>query len=180
MNKHITTIVLLVCLAVPATAVAKPTQNDRRNAAQECREERGDTAAEREAFRQFYGTNKNKRNAFGKCVSRRAKDEESERRSARSNAVKECREEHPRGQGKPEQGQANAFGKCVSEKAKQKQAEADRRDQEQIERRHNAAKECDEERGETAESRQAFAEQYGTNRNNRNAFGKCVSQHARN
>jgi hypothetical protein len=179
MTKRIATIVLLGSIAFPGAALAKPNQNDRSNAAQECREERGTTPESREAFRQRYGTNKNKRNAFGKCVSRRAEDEEAERRSARSQAVEECRAEHPRGQGKPEKGQANAFGKCVSEKARQKRAEADQRDQEQIERRHNAAKQCDEERGETAESRQAFADKYGTNRNKRNAFGKCVSQHAR-
>jgi hypothetical protein len=171
-NKHITTIVLLGCLAVPATAAAEPTQNDRKNAAQECRHERGNTPEEREAFRANHG----KRNAFGKCVSKRSKDEESERRGARSEAVEECRRAHPRGQGKPEQGKANLFGKCVSEKAKQKRAEADRRDQEQIERRHNAAKKCDEERGDTAGSRATFVETYG---GKRNAFGKCVSQHAR-
>jgi hypothetical protein len=179
MNKHIATFVLLGCLAAPAQALGEPTQNDRKNAAQECREERGNDQTSREAFRAKYGTNKNGRNAFGKCVSRRAKDEESERRSARSQAVEECRELHPRGQGKPEKGEANAFGKCVSERAKQKREEADQRDQEQIERRHSAAKECDEERGDTEDSREAFAEKYGTNRNNRNAFGKCVSQHAR-
>jgi hypothetical protein len=178
MNKHIATIVLLGSLVVPATAVAEPNQNDRENAAQECRKERGTTPEEREAFRANHGTNKNKRNAFGKCVSKRSKDEESERRRARSEAVEECRKEHPRGQGKPENGQANAFGKCVSAKAKAKRAEADRRDQEQIERRQNAAKECDEERGDTDGSRQAFANKYGTNDNKRNAFGKCVSQNA--
>lgn len=40
----------------------------------------------------------------------------------------------------------------------------------------NAAKACKAERGTTAESREAFAEEYGTNGNGRNAFGKCVSQ----
>jgi hypothetical protein len=116
-NKHITTIVLLGCLAVPATAAAEPTQNDRKNAAQECRHERGNTPEEREAFRANHGTNKNKR-IFGKCVSKRSRDEESERRSARPEAVKDCRERHPRGEGKPEKGQANAFGKCVSQHAR--------------------------------------------------------------
>jgi hypothetical protein len=176
MNKHITTIVLLGFLAIPATAAAEPTQKDRQNAAQECREERGNTSEEREAFRANYGENHNGRNAFGKCVSRRAKDEESERRTARSQAVKDCREEHPRGEGKPEKGEGNAFGKCVSEKAKQKQAEADRRDRKQIERRQNAAKKCDEERGDSPQSRAEFVQNYG---GKRNAFGKCVSQHAR-
>jgi hypothetical protein len=139
MDKHIATFVLLGCLALPAPALAKPNHQDRTNAAQECRQERGTTAETREDFRQRYGENKNGRNAFGKCVSRRANDEEAERRSARSQAVEDCREEHPRGQGRPEEGQANAFGKCVSEKAKQKKAEADRRDRAEIRRRHRAA-----------------------------------------
>jgi hypothetical protein len=40
----------------------------------------------------------------------------------------------------------------------------------------NAAKACKAERGTTAASREAFAEKYGTNATNRNAFGKCVSK----
>ena len=41
------------------------------NAAQDCRAERD---ADRAAFEEKYGTNKNKRNAFGKCVSAKATD----------------------------------------------------------------------------------------------------------
>ena len=43
----------------------------------------------------------------------------------------------------------------------------------------NASRECREERGDTEASREAFAEKYGTNANNKNAFGKCVSQKAK-
>ena len=52
-------------LAVPAVAHAgeKPTGVDRQNAARECRVERGNSAATREAFKVRYGT---KSNAFGK------------------------------------------------------------------------------------------------------------------
>jgi hypothetical protein len=42
----------------------------------------------------------------------------------------------------------------------------------------NAAKECKAERGDTDATRAAFAEQYGTNTNGKNAFGKCVSARA--
>jgi len=42
-----------------------------RNAAQECRAERADDP---EAFKETYGTNANKRNAFGKCVSTKVRD----------------------------------------------------------------------------------------------------------
>ena len=132
--------VLLGTLALPATALAEPNQNDRRQAAQECRTERGNTATTRNAFRQRYGENEKGRHAFRNCRAQRAEDEESERRSARSQAVQECRELHPRGEGKPDnKGEANDFGKCVSERAKQKNAEADRRDREEIKRRHRAA-----------------------------------------
>ena len=64
----------LAALAAPAGAVAaKPSKADKRQAQQECRAERGTTDATREAFRQKYGTNANKKNAFGKCVSQKAK-----------------------------------------------------------------------------------------------------------
>ena len=76
MSKSIATGVALAAaalLAVPSGAIAKPNHGDRVNAAQECRAERGGTDATREAFRVKYGTNANKRNAFGKCVSKAAK-----------------------------------------------------------------------------------------------------------
>jgi hypothetical protein len=171
----------LALLAVPAGAAAKPDKTDRSNAAQECRAERGTTDATREAFAAKYGTNKNKRNAFGKCVSRRALDEEQEGEVAHKNASKECKAEAETlgseafaakyGTGK--QGR-NAHGKCVSKKAKQHEAEADAQDKEQIAERKNAAKTCAAERTEIG--REAFAAKYGTNKNKRNAFGKCVSK----
>jgi len=68
----------LALLAARAGAAAKPTTTDRANAARECRAERGSTDATREAFRAKYGTNKNGRNAFGKCVSGKAKAKEDE------------------------------------------------------------------------------------------------------
>lgn len=70
-------------------------------------------------------------------------------------------------------GKKNAHGKCVSRTAKQNANE----DAEQAkEARQNAAKQCAEERSAGAE---AFRERYGTNANGKNAFGKCVSQKAR-
>jgi hypothetical protein len=61
---------LALVLLVPTSATAKPDKSERdagaRNAAQECKAER---AADLEAFRAEYGTNRNGRNAFGKCVS---------------------------------------------------------------------------------------------------------------
>jgi hypothetical protein len=43
----------------------------------------------------------------------------------------------------------------------------------------NASKACKAERGTTQATRDAFAEKYGTNANNKNAFGKCVSMKAK-
>jgi len=169
-------------LAVPAGAAAdQPTQGDRANAAQECRAERGGSDATREAFRVKYGTNANGRNAFGKCVSTRARDEAQERKRAHVNASKQCKAEAEQlgaeafaakyGSGKKGR---NAHGKCVSATAKQLEAEADAKDREQIAERKSAAKQCAAERKEIGG--EAFAAKYGTNKNKRNAFAKCVSQ----
>ncbi|HEV2774135.1 MAG TPA: hypothetical protein VGV90_00945, partial [Solirubrobacteraceae bacterium] len=144
----------LVALAVaPQGAVAKPTSGDRQNASQECRAERGTTSATREAFKIRYGTNKSKRNAFGKCVSRRASIEERQVRLAVTNAAKECQAERALNPtafaskygtnakvtyGNP----GNAFGKCVSAKARAKKAAADVADATRILQRTDAAKAC--------------------------------------
>jgi hypothetical protein len=184
MKRVIATGAALALLAVPTGAVAKPDDADRSNAAKECKAERGSTPATREAFKAKYGTNKNKKNAFGKCVSQRAKDEEQEGETAHKNAAKECKAEREElgvqafnekyGTNKSKK---NAYGKCVSAKAKEHEAEADAKDQEQIEARKNAAKTCAAERKEIGE--EAFAEKYGTNKNKSNAFGKCVSKTAK-
>ena len=124
-------------LAVPPAGKGKPeksqasSQGAEKNAAKACKAER---AKDSTAFKTKYGKNPNKANAFGKCVSMKAKkakeEEESEQREAKENAAKKCKAErgttaesiakfketyapnHPNG--------ANAFGKCVSKLAKQK------------------------------------------------------------
>ena len=190
MKTKITLALAFAGLAAPAVAVGDtaPTQTDRTNAAQECRTERGTTDATREAFAQRYGTNANKKNAFGKCVSSKSRDEAKERDEATDGAAAACRAE--RGTTAETQkafadkygtnkNKKNAFGKCVSGKSKQLQAEADQEDRQVALARRQAAKDCDTERGETDASRKAFAEKYGTNRNKKNAFGKCVSAKAK-
>jgi hypothetical protein len=82
---------LAAVLLVPAGATAKPDPAKKRAAKQQCEAERGksnlenahgkcakECAAERgrigtEAFAIAYGTNENGRNAFGKCVSAKAR-----------------------------------------------------------------------------------------------------------
>lgn len=172
------------CLALlaPTAAIAKPTGADKSNASRECRAERGTTAATREAFRVRYGTNRSGKNAFGKCVSARARAEERQRDSAVTNAAKACKAERAldpaafaQKYGTNKNG-SNAYGKCVSTKAKQLKADSDAADAAKIKARKSAAKECAAER---ALDRAAFAKKYGTNANGRNAFGKCVSAKAK-
>jgi hypothetical protein len=182
MTRAIATGAALALLALPVGAVAKPTTTDKTNAAKECRAERGSTSASREAFRVKYGTNKNGKNAFGKCVSRRSKSEEAQREGAAKNAAKACKAERDADPAAfaakygTNKNKTNAYGKCVSGKAKQNKAAADAKDAEKIAARKNAAKTCAEERKADPA---AFKAKYGTNKNKSNAFGKCVSKTAK-
>ena len=60
---------LVAALAVPAWAVAASPNGT--NAAKQCKTERAGMGAD--AFKQLYGTNASKSNAFGKCVSSKVK-----------------------------------------------------------------------------------------------------------
>ena len=63
---------LVAALAVPAWATAgSPNAGDRTNAAKQCASERQQMTTD--VFKQTYGTNANKSNAFGKCVSSKVK-----------------------------------------------------------------------------------------------------------
>ena len=95
MHKPVLIIGLVGALALPAVAQATdtPTAADRQSASKECRFERGSTAATREAFSAKYGTNKNKANAFGKCVSAKAREEVKEREDAEGSAAQTCKTE---------------------------------------------------------------------------------------
>ena len=161
MKKITVFIGLALALVLPAGAVAKPNPDhaDKRAAKAECKTLRGNTDATREAFRTQF-------RSFTACVRKTAVEEAKEEHAAHTNAAKECKAMGLHGR---------EFGKCVSEKAKAKEHAADEQDAEDAAEFKNAAKECDAER--TADAT-AFAEQYGTNENNRNAFGRCVSSKA--
>ena len=113
----------------------KSAHNAINNAAQQCKGEQADPNFTANhggmTFDQFYGTNHNDRNAFGKCVS----------------------------------------GKVPAVVA------------EQNENLQNAAQQCRAERSDpnfaTSHGGKSFTDFYGTNRNKRNAFGKCVSGKAK-
>jgi hypothetical protein len=113
----------LMLLAAPGGALAKPvkpTKSERSQAAKDCRAERAEIGVD--AFREEYGVNRNKRNAFGKCVSRGARAEARERRAERRNAAKDCRAEREeigveafREKYGVNRNKRNALGKCVSQ-----------------------------------------------------------------
>jgi hypothetical protein len=171
---------LALILVLPTVALAKPTpdKGDKRAAKTECKTLRGHSDATREAFRTQF-------RSFKACVKAHAADEAQEEQTAHKNASQECRDERKADEAAFQEqygtngNKRNAFGKCVSQKAKAKEKAADAEDQQEATEFKNAAKECDNERGDTDASRQAFADTYGTNANKKNAFGKCVSQKAR-
>jgi hypothetical protein len=179
--KTLTTLSLIGALALSTTASAddstpNPTSSTP-TAAQQCRTER--SAMGTELFRQTYGTNKSKRNAFGKCVSKRTRATNAAAEHAKQNASKECAAEKTadpaafaQKYGTGRHG-ANAHGKCVSQKAKSKTAKAVH---DQVKADVNAAKTC---KAERKADPSAFADKYGTNENKRNAFGRCVSKQAK-
>jgi hypothetical protein len=115
-------------------------------------------------FNSTYGTNADKSNAFGKCVSKNAKNAAN----TVTNAAKACDAERTADAaafaakyGKNEHDQ-NAYGKCVSAKAK---AAADAR----AASAPSAAKQC---KAAAKADAAAYATKYGTGKD---ALGKCVA-----
>jgi hypothetical protein len=160
---------LVAALAFPASAPAELSRSDFKNASKFCGALKTDMGAG--LFKQSYGTNEDRSNAHGKCVSKNVRAVDR----AQSNAAKDCKAERAKdkvifkekyGAGK---NKANAYGRCVSEKASETKSA-------RIEALVDAAKECRAERNANAA---AFRMKYGTNRGKRNAFGKCVSELAK-
>jgi hypothetical protein len=122
------------CVRSKAAEEAREEQSALKNASKECKAER---AADEETFLNTYGTGPNKRNAHGKCVSKKAKENEAEadqqdqqEATARKNAAKECAAERDAGAedfakayGTENANYKNAFGKCVSKKARENETE---------------------------------------------------------
>ena len=121
------------CVSKKAVEEAVEEQNAHTNAAKECRTARGTSTTDRQAFNLQYGTNGREgtngfgRNAFGKCVSTKAKAKEhaadvkdQQEATEWKNAAKEC--DAARGDsaeslaafGTTWGTDENAFGKCVS------------------------------------------------------------------
>jgi hypothetical protein len=162
----------IVALAVPASALADDPGQSEKSPAQMCMAER--TAMGTDNFKNAYGTNGNKANAFGKCVVKKA----SETQENHAGAAKQCKAEQEdsnfaashdgktfkQAYGTNKTG-ANAFGKCVSHNS---QAETAEHHEEIL----SAAKTCKSMRKNDPAG---FASTFGAKKN---AFGKCVSNHA--
>ena len=141
MKKWFVAAAAILVLAIPAAYAAassnekpKPTtqaQNAEKHAAKLCKAER--TAMGVEAFQKKYGTNQNLKDAFGKCVSSKSKDdkdekdEDDEKDEKSSAAAKACKSERASLGAEAfakkygtNHNLKNAFGKCVSGKSKSK------------------------------------------------------------
>ena len=134
--KKLLTIMVLALAALPAVALAQetPSPEDQQNAAKRCsalRTQMGTTT-----FNATYGTNASKSNAYGKCVSKLAREEQQNGQSA----SKQCRAEQADANfasthggksfaefygGTAKNAAKSAFGKCVSSKSKAKNDESE-------------------------------------------------------
>jgi hypothetical protein len=162
----------IVALALPAAGLADDPGQSENSPAQMCKAER--TAMGTDNFKNMYGTNGNKSNAFGKCVSKKA----AETQENHANAAKRCKAEQAdsnfaathdgktfkQAYGTNKSG-ANAFGKCVSQNS---QAATEEHHEEIV----TASKTCKSMRRNDPAG---FASTFGAKKN---AFGKCVSNHA--
>ena len=165
-------------LVLPAGAVAKPDHSDKRAAIKQCKAERGKTKDTRKAFKAKY-------HSFRRCVRQNAAEEHAEKQAARKNAAKQCKAERAdpdfaaAHDGKTFAEVYGNFGKCVSTKARERKQAEDQDDAQEVQAFKNAAKECAAERSDpgfaAAHDGKSFEDFYGSNRNKRNAFGKCVS-----
>jgi hypothetical protein len=168
----------LAVLVVPAASFASaPTGQDRENGARACRALRASMGLD--LFRASYGTvQTNRKNAMGRCVSQWTRAAHQARLAAREACTAEQADPNfaashdgksfaeVYGTGPQHR---NAFAKCVSSKASAATAEAQQNTL-------NAAAACKAERSEGVAE---FRAKYGKSANDRNAFGKCVSQLAK-
>ena len=117
MVKILVVCALVVAFAAPAALAADPVPADFKNPATYCQALR--TAEGVEAFRAQWGTNSNKMNAFGKCVSATNKakakkndDDEKTEDAAEAKAAAACKKEQSANASKFAQDYKN-FGQCV-------------------------------------------------------------------
>ncbi len=171
MKLRILTIGLVAAVLLPAAAFADAaTASDKANGARACQALR--TSLGEATFNSSYGTNADKSNAFGKCVSKWTRLEHQNRNEAEAACKAEQADagfaaahgdktfDQFYGSGKKG---ANALLRCVQSK-RHAASVVDRQ------ATVNAARSCKAERKELGTT--AFVAKYGTKAN---AFGKCVS-----
>jgi len=166
---------LAVAAILPVAALAdEVSPSDKANGARSCQTVK--TALGEATFKATYGTNANKSNAFGKCVSKWNQAEHQNRHAAET----ACKAEQADAgfaaahggktfaqfYGVGKRG-SNALNRCIQSKrvvesAKDKEAVA------------NAAQKCKAERKTMGDA--PFKAKYGTNDDKSNAFGVCVSK----
>ncbi len=139
MQKLVIAAIAVVILGIPAAYAASPSAQKPKSvqaqggaeddAAKPCKAERQRVGLQ--AFENEHGTNKNKRNAFGKCVSSKSKDkddaEDNNDQKDDAAAAKACRSERASMRAEAfakrygtNHNLKNAFGKCVSGTSKAK------------------------------------------------------------
>jgi hypothetical protein len=185
MKKLLTIACTAAALAAPAMASAS--NDPATNASKFCKQlaaasggKHSETFAA--AVRAMFPNAKNvtARNAHGKCVSSKTRENTTETAKAatqaHSSAAKTCkaqRSSDPTGFATQWGTKHNAYGKCVSATARQKEQEAAAQEQTEDKNTVNAAKTCKAQKQNDAAG---FATQWGTKKN---AFGKCVSSTAK-
>ena len=167
----------LVAAALPVTALADPAESsDKANGARVCQGLK--TSLGEATFKATYGTNADKSNAMGKCVSAWTQAAHQKRHAAETACAAEQADPNftashggktfAQFYGVGKKG-ANALQRCIQSKlhaslAAQQQATV------------RAGKAC---RTERAADPAAFKTKYGTNASKSDAFGKCVSKLAK-
>ena len=190
-----------MAIAVAGTATAEtPDRADFKNAAKYCKALRassGDKAAFAEAVKAMTGAKKvTVKNAYGKCVSAQARQNAKDEQAAKSEATKQCKAEQAQSDeefagahggktftqfyGTYKNG-SNAYGKCRSQHTAAEEDQAKQENKGEL----SAAKQCKAEKAQSdeefagAHDGKTFTQFYGTNKNGKNAFGKCVSSKAK-
>jgi hypothetical protein len=171
---------IAACLAaavVPVTALADPAESsDKANGARVCQALK--TSLTEATFKATYGTNADKSNAMGKCVSAWTQAAHQNRHAAETACAAEQADPNfaathggktfAQFYGVGKKG-ANALQRCIQAK---RHAALTAQQQATM----KAAKKC---KAERAANPAAFKATYGTNADKSNAFGKCVSKLAK-
>jgi hypothetical protein len=164
---------IVAAMSAGAALADLPTPADKANGARACQQLRTDLTEA--IFKSTYGTNADKSNAFGVCVSRWTRTEHQNRNAAETACAAEKADPNfaathggktfAQFYGRGPNG-AGAMQRCINSKRAANSA-AD------VHATENAAKKCAAERKLDPA---AFKAKYGTNTNKSNAFGKCVAK----